>query len=120
MRSNAALGSETVDAVHEYLKEYKPRGPYLFVNEADKRHPTGEFGKEFYDKVRDVAGVKSVTLEWFRDGGTDAASKRGVDSDKVQMWLGHERGELDKYDPRHPTKTQPVVNAVYAEYFGSG
>lgn len=63
------------------------------------------------------AKIKRVTFEWFRDSGTNAASKRGVDTDKVRMWLGHRRGELDKYDPRHPPKTQPVVDAIYAKYF---
>ncbi len=114
------LWRETVDALRAYLKEYKPEGrPYIFVNQAGKRHPTGEFGKEFYSKVRDPAEVKRVTLDWIRDGGTDAASKRNVDSGKVAIWLGHDRGsEMDKYDPRHPSKTQPVVDAIYAEYFG--
>lgn len=101
-----------------YLKAYKPDGPYIFVNKAGKRHPTGEFGKEFHAKVRDPAEVKRVTLDWLPGGGTDAAYKRGVDSDEVRIWLGHNRGELDKYDPRHPSKTQPVVDAIYADYFG--
>ena len=84
-----------------------------------QRHPTGEFGKEFCSKIRDPAGIERGTLEWFRDGGTDAASKRHVDSGKVAIWLGDDRGEqMDKYDPRHPSKTQPVVDAIYAEYFG--
>lgn len=113
------LWDDTVAALRAYLKEYKPKGPYIFTNEADKRHPTGEFGKEFYREVRDPAGVERVTLDWLRDGGTDAASKRHVDSSKISMWSGRDRGEeMDKYDPRHPNKTQPVVDAVYAEYFG--
>ena len=36
----------------------------------------------------------------------------------MAIWLGRDRGEqMDKYDPRHPPKTQSVVDAIYAEYF---
>lgn len=110
------LWKETIDAIRAYMKEYKPDDTFLFVNLAGKRHPTGDFGIAFKSKVRKPANVSRVTLEWFRDSGTNAASMRGVDSDKVRIWLGHKRGELDKYDPRHPSKTQPVVDAIYAEY----
>ena len=40
--------------------------------------------------------------------GTDAASKRYVDRKDVSLWLGFDRGEeIDKYDPRHTSKTRP-------------
>lgn len=112
------LWDETVEAVEAYLQEFKPDGRYLFLNKDGERHNSDQFGKEFKRTVLNPARIKRVTFEWFRDSGTNAASKRGVDTDKVRMWLGHRRGELDKYDPRHPSKTQPVVDAIYAEYFG--
>ena len=112
------LWDETAKAVEKYLQEFKPDGPYLFLNKDDERHNSDQFGKEFRRTVLKPAKINRVTFECFRDSGTNAASKRGVDSDKVRMWLGHRRGEVDKYDPRHPTKTQPVVDAIYAEYFG--
>lgn len=112
------LWDETVQAIEAYRQEYRPVGPFVFVNKDGERHNSDQFGKEFKRTVCKPAKVKRVTMEWFRDSGTNAASTRGVDSDKVRMWLGHRRGELDKYDPRHPSKTQPVVDAIYAEYFG--
>lgn len=111
------LWNETVEAVEAHLRECDPPCPYLFVNKDGERHNSDQFGKEFKRTVLKPAQIKRVTFEWFRDSGTNAASKRGVDSDKVRMWLGHRRGELDKYDLRHPSKTQPVVDAIYAEYF---
>jgi len=111
------LWPETVEALRAYLDEFKSTGSYLFLNRDGLRHNSDQFGKEFKRKVCKPAEIKRVTFEWFRDSGTNAASKRGVDTSKVQMWLGHDRGaEIQKYDEPHPIKTQAVVNAIYEEY----
>ena len=38
MQRCSMLWSETVDALRASLKAYRPDGPYIFVNEAGKRH----------------------------------------------------------------------------------
>lgn len=86
-------------------------------NKVGKRHPTGAFGKEFIRKIRNPAKVESVTLEWFRDSGTTAASRAGVSLGAVNVWLGHSRKDVDSYDSVEPLHTQPVVDAIQAEYF---
>ncbi len=65
----------------------------------------------------DAGKVESVTLEWFRDSGTTAASRAGVSLGAVKVWLGHSRNHVDSYGSVEPLHTQPVVDAICAEYF---
>lgn len=110
------LWPETIQAVQEYLKEFTPTD-YLFVNRVKGRHTTAEFGKEFYRKVRDPAGAdQNLTLEWFRDSGTTAASQAGVSLSSLKCWLGQTRQDVDGYDNVEPLHTKPVVDAIYNKY----
>lgn len=114
-RRCSMLWSETVEAIAAYINEYEPT-EYLFTNKAGKTHESGEFGKEFYRKVRDVAGVKKVTFKWFRKSGTSAAQGKAVDIGVIRLWLGQNRRDFDSYANVDPLATQTVVDAIYVKY----
>jgi integrase len=109
----AVLWQETIDA----LAKLKRKGDFIFV--AYTGLPLGIKGAELrFRNLRTAAEVgDEVKSSHIRDGAATAAAEANVNTELLNLLLGHRSGINDLYVKRNPKMVKPAAEAVHGKYF---
>ena len=114
----AVLWQRTIDALRDFEAASPNRSPFLFITRR-KTPYSAETMMQWFQSLRETAGVPHVQFSHIRDGAYTAAVNSPDTTEKAcKLLAGHSCGESDAYARRNAEGVRKAVEAIDRAYFG--